>query len=300
MAAGAARAETRPVEIACDESGYEGEKLIGTSTDVFAHASVRMDLAAAADCMRELRARIRSPAQEYKANHILREKHRRVLDWFLGTSGPVLGHAHVFLIDKEFFVLTRIGELLGHDLFGDTPAQHREIAGEAFLEAANNLLRGKGSVDAFFRTVPPGSPLLAGRPRAERLQADLARDPATLSYIDPLIPAILRAVAYWGRDGNAVAIVHDRQTTLPVGRVAALQRLSGQLVSLTLADSRTDPRVQVADVLAGAIRKIASNERNGHGDPALTALLPSYVDAESVWADAQSWSRIRPTDHHRV
>src|SRR5258706_6211519 len=237
MAAGAARAETRPVEIACDESGYEGEKLIGTSTDVFAHASVRMDLAAAADCMRELRARIRSPAQEYKANHILREKHRRVLDWFLGTSGPVFGHAHVFLIDKEFFVLTRIVEMLGAD-----PADDREIPGPAFLEAANNLLRGKGSVDAFFQTVPPGSPLLAGRPRAERFQAELARDPATLSFIDPLIPAILRAVAYWGHDGNAVAIVHDRQTTLPVRRVAALQRLSGQLVSLTLADSRTDPR----------------------------------------------------------
>jgi hypothetical protein len=33
------------VEIACDESGYEGEKLIGTTTDVFAHASVRMPVA---------------------------------------------------------------------------------------------------------------------------------------------------------------------------------------------------------------------------------------------------------------
>jgi len=38
---------TRPrdglVQIACDESGYEGEKLIGGMTDVFAHASVRVD-----------------------------------------------------------------------------------------------------------------------------------------------------------------------------------------------------------------------------------------------------------------
>ena len=30
------------LEITCDESGYEGEKLIGTTTDVFAHAGVRL------------------------------------------------------------------------------------------------------------------------------------------------------------------------------------------------------------------------------------------------------------------
>jgi len=59
------------VEIACDESGYEGQKLIGTATDVFAHASVRLDSQVAAACMREIRDRVRSPAVEYKANHLL-------------------------------------------------------------------------------------------------------------------------------------------------------------------------------------------------------------------------------------
>ena len=78
------------LEIACDESGYEGDKLIDTTTDVFAHASVALDVEPAADCMRELRHRIRSPADEYKANHILRQKHREVLRWFLGSiiAGP--------------------------------------------------------------------------------------------------------------------------------------------------------------------------------------------------------------------
>ena len=37
------------IEIACDESGYEGEKLIGSTTAVFAHGSVRLDHATAAD-----------------------------------------------------------------------------------------------------------------------------------------------------------------------------------------------------------------------------------------------------------
>src|SRR5215211_593808 len=97
-------ASTGPLlQIACDESGYEGEKLIGATTDVFAHASVHLPIEAATGFVQELRARILSPASEYKATHLLREKHREVLRWFLGPQGPVHGRAHVFLIDKSFY-----------------------------------------------------------------------------------------------------------------------------------------------------------------------------------------------------
>jgi hypothetical protein len=34
----------------------------------------------------------------YKANHLLREKHRATLEWLLA------GYGHVFLIDKAFYV----------------------------------------------------------------------------------------------------------------------------------------------------------------------------------------------------
>jgi hypothetical protein len=54
--------------------------------------------------------------------------------------------------------------------------------------------------------------------------------------------------------------------------------------------SRLDPRVQLADFLAGIARKIASDELNGRGDPALTALLRPYVDPASVWGDERSWA----------
>jgi hypothetical protein len=47
------------VQIACDESGYEGEKLIGRMTDVCGHAGVRLDVESATTCMQELRHRIR-------------------------------------------------------------------------------------------------------------------------------------------------------------------------------------------------------------------------------------------------
>ena len=55
-------------EIACDESGADGENLLAGHTDVFPHGSVRLPANVAAECFRELRRRIRSPTEEYKAN----------------------------------------------------------------------------------------------------------------------------------------------------------------------------------------------------------------------------------------
>jgi hypothetical protein len=101
-----------PREVACDESGSEGEKLVGGNTDVFAHASVRVSAESAADCVQELRARIRSPALEYKANHLLREKNRSALVWLLGPSGPIHATARVYLTDKTFFLISKVIELL--------------------------------------------------------------------------------------------------------------------------------------------------------------------------------------------
>src|SRR3954465_1288133 len=97
-------------EIACDESGYEGERLIWSTTRLFAHASIRMP--DAAEVLAELRDRIRSPATQYKATHLLREKHRAVLVWFLGPSSPLFRNAHVYLIDKVYFVLGKLADLV--------------------------------------------------------------------------------------------------------------------------------------------------------------------------------------------
>jgi len=99
-------------EIACDESGYEGESLVGGVTDVFAHAGVHLTSTAAAGCVEQLRRRIRSPALEYQANHLLREKNRRALEWLLGVDGPIHGHAHVHLVDKTLFLIGKIVELV--------------------------------------------------------------------------------------------------------------------------------------------------------------------------------------------
>jgi hypothetical protein len=305
-------------EIACDESGYEGEKLVGGVTDVFAHASIALDEVAAAQCIAETRRRIRSPAMEYKAGHLLREKHRAVLEWLLSPDGPLVGHAHVFLVDKALFLVRTVtAVLLGRDDLGEPLPGGDDIAEVvyrdgpagfgpgwgAFLEAANDLLRRRDPLDqtspadAFYerldQTVLSGasnrlrvavSRLRESRPAATAYRQRLVAGATAIPVLDPLFPAIRRAVTYWGRDGGQVRVVHDQQNTLSPARIrqllAAMDTTSGGLV---LADSFFDPRVQVADFLAGVARKIASDQLGGHGDAVLVGLLHPFVDALSIW-----------------
>ena len=257
-------------EIACDESGYEGEKLIDGTKDVFAHASLDVGPDAAARWLAELRRRVGSPATQYKSGHLLRDKSRPVLEWFLGPDGPVHGRGHVFLIDKAYWVTTRVADLFGVPVTDPSPR---------FLAAANDLLRGKdqpGVVGEFFRVAPE---LSGGWERAELFRAWLREDPVTNSVLDPLVPAIVAAVRFWG----PVTVVHDRQTQLPAARIARIAELcGGDLLGMRFLDAASHPRIQLADILAGTVRSIASDGRAGRGDPVLAGLAAPYVDADSI------------------
>lgn len=90
--------------------------------------------------------------------------------------------------------------------------------------------------------------------------------------------------------------MHDRQTSLTPQWIAHVRQVTGgALHGVRLIDSFLDARVQMADVLAGVARKIASEVLNGRGDLRLTRLLRSYVDETSIWGDPASWSVIRPS-----
>ncbi|GAA2588315.1 hypothetical protein GCM10010435_78350 [Winogradskya consettensis] len=349
------------LEIACDESGYEGEKLIDTTTDVFAHAGVRLGTDVAAACLAELRRRIRSPATEYKATHLLREKHRAVLVWFLGPSSPLFRNAHVYLIDKVYFALGKLTDVMTSEpvaagLAADgrsraaSDALYRDGTSHDFLTAANTMMRARdradvtGPVDSFFRVAgalggldgdatgsraqqrngrapgltgggdgPGNIPAMwqpfgrggrtagragafSGREKAVAFRQRMRDDP-TLSLLDPLTPAVMRAVARWGAGGRPVTIVHDRQTMLPQERVARLQRelrAAGlTLERVELAAAEFEARVQLADILAGTVRKIAQDELHGCGDGELTMLVRPYVDEQSIWGDDRSWASLR-------
>ncbi|MGY1495532.1 hypothetical protein ACW4TU_02605 [Streptomyces sp. QTS52] len=315
------------VEIACDESGSDGENLTGGNTDVFAHASVDVPMESAAAAVREIRDRIRSPAEEYKANHLLREKHRAVLEWLLAPSGPLHGRAYVHLTEKTFFMVERVLGLLLGDPAGALPlcrAGADAFGAErwkGFLAAANALLRVRGDtdgapgapVDAFFRAVDSLTPqasklrdpeaadvlgLLGGaRSRAADHRARLLAAPALIPVLNPLLPAIVRTAAYWSADGRSVLLVHDRQNMLTDERIGWLKD-TARIGGLRLVVARDDTRVQLADFLAGIARSIASHELNGRGDATLTALLRPYVDTGSVWGDERSRGQLFGAAHN--
>ena len=255
------------LEIACDESGSDGENLTGGNTEVFAHASVDLSPKDAAACVRETRDRIRSPAQEYKANHLLREKHRAVLEWLLSPAGPVHGHAHVHVVDKAFFVVDRTVDLLLGErsgavaLFRDGPRVFGAERWRGFLTAANGLLRVRGNGvptdagDMFFRTVeglrrahpgtePDGADgaavavlerLAGARERADAWRARTLAAPVPIPVLNPLLPAIVATAAHWSEGGRPVSLVHDRQNLLTPDRIAYLVSVQDKLLDQAAA-----------------------------------------------------------------
>lgn len=152
----------------------------------------------------------------------------------------------------------------------------------AFLTAFAELVRPKRphrvdreSVERFHRT---RDALAASGPGGEaghvldaldrsRVSAVLARladdDRSIPPPLEVLLPALAETVLFWSSGGRRVLVVHDEQSALTADRLTRLQEaLAGTtrdrrspLVGLVTVDSRDDPRVQVADLLAGVARR---------------------------------------------
>jgi hypothetical protein len=263
------------VEIACDESGSEGGKLVGGTTDVLAHASVVVDRDLATAWLDEVRLRARSPAEEVKASVVLRVQNRAVLRDLLGPVGPFWSDgapsAHVHLVEKRYLLVLRFLALLGLD-GPDDPAPgdvHRALGDDwdGVLTAFNDLVR--------------------------------LRERATL--LDPLGPALAAVVAHWSRDCSVVVdVVHDEHRTLREGGAARLRALCapvGLLGDVRFVDSRDDARVNLADFLAGTARRLASEVLAGRVDDdvaELVELVRPFVGGSSTWGDPVSWALLGP------
>jgi hypothetical protein len=94
-------------------------------------------------------------------------------------------------------------------------------------------------------------------------------------------------VLFWSRGRRQVLVFHDEQSALTASRLRRRQQILADdvgsssvavspLVGLVPVDSRDDPRVQVADLLAGVARRSPSTGDDGLLTPFLsaTSLLP--------------------------
>jgi Protein of unknown function (DUF3800) len=300
------------VEIACDESGFSGTNLLYPASPVIVHASVDLRAGEAAELIAALRSGFRFSPHEFKSAQFLRSPAAgEALEWFLAA---LRGRAHVHLVDKEYFLVTRMVDLLlaepsyaaGTCLTQDqrpaalTLYRAMHSAGRnwrVFLGAFVELFRIKGrrwpdplALKRFFqaRDALLGDQLgvqaedvIAGLTHA-RVQAVLTRlfadDPSIPPPLEPMLPALAETVLFWsGDDRRQVLVTHDEQSALTADRLRRLQQVLADgagsspagadetgpaptgispLAGLLMVDSRDDPRVQAADLLAGMTRRL--------------------------------------------
>jgi hypothetical protein len=301
------------VEIACDESGFSGTNLLDATTPVITHASVDLSTSEAVSLMTELRSRFRFSPHEFKAGQFLRgSASGDVLEWFLAMLN---GRAHVHLVDKEFFLVTRIVDLLlaepSYAAGTRVTQDHRPAAltlyrarhaapnnwGE-FLAAFVGLVRIKRQrsdsrpVERFFHArdalvrdgLGPRAEAVLNQLSPPHVQAVVTRlindDRSIPPPLEPLLPALAETVLFWSDGHRRVLVIHDEQSALTADRLTRLQQVLANntesrpthadgtqpllagvspLAGLVMADSRDDPRVQVADLLAGIARRLTDN-----------------------------------------
>lgn len=118
-----------------------------------------------------------------------------------------------------------------------------------------------------------------------------------LRTMDPLISAVGAAVHFWASiSGRPIDLVHDDAKELTPAKIAWAKRalahpedvapsrlgLASELVDVQLVDSRSDPRVQVADLIAGIARVVGESLTREQQHPLSQNLLP-MVSGASLW-----------------
>ncbi|WP_169562650.1 DUF3800 domain-containing protein [Microbacterium gubbeenense] len=325
----------QPLVVACDESGNDGENLLAGSSPVFAHASVTVSSARAVEIMAEVRARTRSASAELKSKTLLHPKNEGTARWLL-EHRDLEDSVSLHLTNKRYFLVTKlfdttIEELAsanGYDMYADgsalcganvlfftAPAFYGQ-RWNALLVAYQDFLRAKSASDAHASLATLEARVLdslslqdasanifldlihAGIKHLQllsRLQLGQGID-HRLRTLDPLIPAVGAAVAYWAeQSGRSVEILHDTAKELTPERVATMRRYLAEpeiaaphrvgkgvkLAGVTLVDSKREERVQLADLLAGLGRSVIEAESDGRPHP-LTALVERHMSRLSI------------------
>ena len=278
------------MEIACDESGFVGGSLFG-GVRVFTHASLSVPRDDAAAIVEEVRRRTDAGPGELKASRLNRPWGRPVAAWLCAPDGPLDGRAVVHVTDTRLFGLARLAQVLTSDRTpeGWWAADEDAVAWEAalaldealaalpddrdFLDGARDLLwinrRAQHPAPvAGWRDVVRRTPLADGHrsllssPETERRIRRYVAHPPVSPLTEPLLPALRWAVHHWA-DGD-LDVVHDEQSLLTQVR---LEEVAGDRVrSFTRGDSREDARLQLADLVAGTVRRSVEERLGGEPD----------------------------------
>ncbi len=236
---------------------------------VFVHASLTIGAERAAALIDALRASGRPGSGEFKAARLKQAQLPAAAAWLLDQSELAADRALVQLVDTRLFVLARTVDVLlgdrpvtGIDSPGATPELGRaavalyrasrdtgaEQPWDTFLIAAANLLRTHNrwlppdplprfaaAIDGLSATGPESEVaavlerLRAAEGRAAEVRAALERDRRAAPMMEPLVPALMRAIQVWGARTDRLTVVHDEQSALTPWRIAEMgERLAAQ------------------------------------------------------------------------
>lgn len=307
------------IEIACDESGFSGRNLLDAATPIFTHASTDLRVDEAAELVQVLKSRFRWSLHEFKSGQLRRGPQAgKALEWLLASLS---GRAHVHVVDKEYFLVTRIVDLFlaepSYTAGTRLAVSHRPAAlalyrsgraranddWHAFLAAFVTLVKIKRRrqpdrrvMERFFHTRDAlagarlgaeADSVLGGldRTRVWAVLTRLAQDDTSIPPpLEPMLPALAETVLFWSGGQRRVLVIHDEQSALTATRLRRLQRVLidgvsppaaaghdttalpatvSPLAGLVTVDSRDDPRVQVADLLAGVARRMSNRSDDG-------------------------------------
>lgn len=169
------------------------------------------------------------------------------------------------------------------------PQPGRDVV-ERFFQARDALARS--------RLGAPAEGVLDGLTR-DRVRAVVQRlnhgDRSIPPPLEPMLPALAETVLFWSGGQRPVLVIHDEQSALTADRLRRLQRLladsagppvrdahhdgappavASPLAGLVTVDSRDDPRIQVADLLAGMAR---ASPGKGHPEALEHFLSPTSL-----------------------
>ncbi|ASN39196.1 hypothetical protein CGQ24_09315 [Arthrobacter sp. 7749] len=146
------------------------------------------------------------------------------------------------------------------------------------------------------------------RAHAEEFQSDLEKG-VDMRALDPLETSLYQlALEWYARLKMPISILHDQQTALTkpiIERILVVANngvpLSAkvhapkiELVDIKHMDSRTDPRIQLADISAGFCRQVAESALKGTENPENLEQVRHMVHYNSLWAHQPSWELIKP------
>ncbi|MBB5164124.1 DUF3800 domain-containing protein [Mycobacterium sp. AZCC_0083] len=330
------------VQIACDESGSDGENLIEGSSRVFAHGSTDLDAAAASQFIDGLRDTVKFKGPELKSTTLLQNAQRRaaLLDTF-ATGGPLSDRVKFLVIDKWYMAAAKVIDLVVEE---DAYANGDDIysTGEAYRMAQTLMQEGRRAfgesrwqqlLGEFVSFVRRRQRVGAKTTETELLQtiddlrlrnnrrsvtaimqrlwqgrhhlADYGPDgPITsMGTLEPIIPAIVSAAKAWHEVHRVpIEVVHDRYAALTPAAVKDILAVSTTtwpnmvapppIAALQQVDSRTDARVQVADLVAGVGAWAARGALDGTLTDQDAELIRPYLLTDSMWADVPSWTHL--------